>query len=217
MSKYLLIYIYDAYCSWCYGFSPVIKQLAQDYKARCDLEVLSGGMIIGNSTHPISHMAPYIQGVYRQVEALTGIRFGTDFLWHIFHPQESDWQLNSEKPAIALCVFKHFYPEEALSFVSDLQYALNYEGRDLGDDEAYRHLLEKYRIPPDVFYRLLHSKVFKEQAYHEFSLVKQLQVSGFPTLLLQENESKLHLLARGFIDYNTLDIRLQNVLASLPG
>ena len=35
-------------------------------------------------------------------------------------------------------------------FATDLQYALNYEGRDLTDDEAYRHLLAKYSLDEAV-------------------------------------------------------------------
>ena len=42
----VVIYCYDAYCGWCYGFSPVIKQIAEEYKDHFDIEVLSGGMII---------------------------------------------------------------------------------------------------------------------------------------------------------------------------
>lgn len=102
-----------------------------------------------------------------------------------------------------------------MQFASDLQYALHFEGRDLTDDEAYRHLLEKYSINPETFYSKLKSEEYKEQAYYEFSLVKQLQVTGYPCVLLQVNESKFHLLARGYTDYDTLKARLDNVLKEL--
>lgn len=206
-----LIYCYDAYCGWCYGFSPVMKKIAEQYKNEFAMEVLSGGMMIGDVVQPIEKIAGYIQGAYKNVEELTGIKFGEDFLWHINHPDQSDWVMNSEKSAIALCVFKEFYPERQLEFAGDLQYALNYEGRDLCDDEAYRHLLEKYGIHPEAFYTKLHSDEFKEQAYYEFSLCKQLNVTGFPCLFLQKNESKFYLLARGFTDYETLNERIKNV------
>ncbi|MES1224842.1 MAG: DsbA family protein, partial [Bacteroidota bacterium] len=152
-----LYYCYDAYCGWCYGFSPVIKQIAEAYKDKFNFEVLSGGMIIDEKPKPISVLAGYIKNAYKVVEDHTGIKFGSDFLWHINNPDKSDWFLNSEKSAIALCVFKDYYPEQQVAFASDLQYALNYEGRDLCDDEAYRHLLEKYNIPAEDFYHKLHS------------------------------------------------------------
>ncbi|UAY51942.1 DsbA family protein [Ferruginibacter albus] len=210
--KPILIYCYDAYCGWCYGFSPVMKKIAEEYKNDLDIEVLSGGMFIGESKMPIEKIAGFIKDAYKRVEDLTGITFGEDFLWHINNPDKSDWVMNSEKPAIALCIFKEYYPEKQLDFASDLQYALNFEGRDLDDDEAYRHLLEKYAVTAEDFYAKLHSNEFKEQAYYEFNLCKQLNVSGFPCVFLQKDESKFYMLANGFTDYETVKDRLGKVL-----
>ena len=207
-----IFYCYDAYCGWCYGFSPVIKKIAQEYIDKFEFEVLSGGMIIGEQVQPISTIAPYIKNAYKKVEELTGIKFGEDFLWHINNPEESDWRMNSEKPAIALCIFKEYHPDKQIDFAYDLQYALNYEGRDLDDDEAYHHLLEKYSIVPEAFYTKLKSKAYKEQAYCEFALCKQLQVTGFPQVFLQLSESKFHLLAKGYTIFEDLEGRIKNVL-----
>ncbi len=207
-----LYYCYDAYCGWCYGFSPVIKRVYEKYKDSMAFEVLSGGMILPEKPQPIRVLAPYIQDAYKTVETYTGIKFGKDWLWHIFHPDESDWFPSSEKPAIAMSVFKDYHPDLAVLFASDLQYALHEEGRDLTDDEAYRHLLEKYKIPADEFYSRLRSEEYKKKAYEEFALVKQLRVTGFPTVYLQISEARLHLLARGYTDYTTLQAGIQRVL-----
>ncbi len=208
----LLIYCYDAYCGWCYGFSPVIKKIAEEFKDKLDTDVLSGGMIVSEKLAHISGIAPYIQKTYKTVEETTGIKFGSDFLWHIFNYEDSDWYPNSEKPAIAMCIFKEFYPERTVEFASNLQYALNYEGRDLTDDKAYRHLLEKYSIRSEIFYERLHSDDYKQKAYYEFSLVKQLQVNGYPTVFIQTGELKFHMVGRGYTDYETLKQRIENVL-----
>ncbi|MBY0534831.1 MAG: DsbA family protein [Chitinophagaceae bacterium] len=210
-----LIYCYDAYCGWCYGFSPVIRKISEEFKEDFRFEVLSGGMIITETPIPISSTAAYIQKAYKTVEEYTGIEFGQDYLWHIFNPDQSDWFPSSEKPSIALCIFKEIKPELQVSFASDLQHALHYEGRDLCDDEAYRHLLEKYELDPDDFYTKLHSESYKEKAYYEFSLCKQLQVTGYPTVFVQANESKYYLVAKGYTDHATLSERLKNVIAEL--
>jgi putative protein-disulfide isomerase len=199
-----IYYCYDAYCGWCYGFSPVIRRIFEEYRQVLAFEVLSGGMILPEKPQPISVMAGYIQQAYKTVEERTGIRFGQDWLWHIVHPEESDWYPSSEKPAIALCVFKEYHPDLAVPFAGELQYALHFEGRDLCDDEAYRHLLEKYTIPEAEFYAKLHDPAYKERAYDEFALVRKLKVTGFPTVFLQVNESKFYLLTRGYSDYATV-------------
>lgn len=210
-----IIYCYDAYCGWCYGFSPVIKKIAEEYKSQFAFEVLSGGMILTDTPKPISATAKYISEAYKRVEEYTGIQFGQDYLWHIFNPDKSDWFPSSEKPAIALCVFKDYHPDNQIAFAADLQYALHYEGRDLCDNEAYRHLLEKYQIPADEFYSKLKDPEYKERAYYEFALCKQLKVSGYPAVLLQISESKFYLLARGYTDYDSLKERFDSVLAEL--
>lgn len=207
-----IIYCYDVYCGWCYGFSPVIKKIAAEYHNKLDVEVLSGGMMVGEQVMPIEKIGPYIASSYSRVEELTGIKFGEEFLWHCKNPGKSDWVMNSEKPAIALCIIKEHSPQQQLEFAGDLQYALNYEGRDLDDDEAYRHLLDKYNLPPDVFYSKLKSDEYKDMAYYEFSLMKQLQVNGFPTVFIQTGELKFVMIARGYTDYETVKQRVDNVL-----
>jgi putative protein-disulfide isomerase len=208
----MLLYCYDAYCGWCYGFSPVIKKIAETYKNVMPTDVLSGGMVLPEKPTHIRVSAGYIVSAYKNVEELTGIKFGEDYLWHIKNPEESDWHPSSEKPAIAMCVFKEFYPERAVEFASDLQQALYNEGRDLTDDEAYRHLLEKYSIQPETFYEKLKSEEYKEMAYYEFALMKQLQVTGFPCVFVQTGDTKFNLVARGYTDYETLKDRIDKVL-----
>ncbi|MFT3932334.1 MAG: DsbA family protein [Chitinophagaceae bacterium] len=210
-----IIYCYDAYCGWCYGFSPVIKKLAEEYQQQFHFEVLSGGMIITETPRSIAVTASYIEKAYKTVEEYTGIKFGEDYLWHIRNPDKSDWFPSSEKPAIALCIFKEHFSDKQVAFAADLQYALHFEGRDLCDDEAYRHLLEKYELNAEDFYSKLHSEAYKEKAYYEFSLVKQLQVTGFPAVLMQASETKFFLLARGYTDYETMHQRIENLLKDL--
>ncbi|MBL7759476.1 MAG: DsbA family protein [Sediminibacterium sp.] len=212
--KPILFYCYDAYCGWCYGFSDVMKKIAAENPG-LQIEVLSGGMILPETPVHISATAGYIQKAYKTVEDYTGVTFGPDYLWHINHPDLSDWYPNSEKPAIALSIFKEIYPDRQVEFAGDLQYALHFEGRDLTDDEAYRHLLEKYSIQPELFYEKLHSETYRDKAYYEFSLVKQLQVTGFPAVLMQVTETKFHLLARGYTSYEDMKQRLTAVLATL--
>ena len=211
----ILIYCYDAYCGWCYGFSPVIKKIAAKYTNELGIEVLSGGMIFEEEPRHIGAIAGYVQEAYKTVEATTGIRFGKDFLWHIFNPDQSDWYPDSTKPAVALCILKEYHPARAVDIAADLQHALNYEGRDLTDDEAYRHLLTGYGIPEHDFYTKLRSEEYREKAYYEFALVKQLQVTGYPTVLLQVSDAKFYLLSRGYTDYDTLSGRIEKVMDEL--
>ena len=111
-----------------------------------------------------------------------------------------------------MCIFKEYYPDQQVSFAADLQYAFHFEGRDLTDDEAYRRLLGKYNIPAEDFYEKLQEEEYKEQAYYEFALCKQLQVTGFPAVFIQTSELKFHMAARGYTDFETLTGRIETIL-----
>ena len=208
-----IIYCYDAYCGWCYGFSPVIKQIWENHKDKFEFETISGGMIPIESTQHIGGIASYIKDAYKTVENMTGVTFGPDYLWHINHPDESDWFPNSEMAAIAMAIFREVHPEQTVAFASDLQYALHFEGRDLTDKEAYRHLVEKYQLNEEDFYSKLASSDYKEKAYYDFALIQQLRVNGFPSVFLQLEESKLYMIARGFSDLVSVENRINKILA----
>jgi putative protein-disulfide isomerase len=190
-----IIYCYDAYCGWCYGFSPVIQQIWENHKGQFEFET------------------SYIKDAYKTVENMTGVTFGPDYLWHINHPDESDWFPNSEMAAIAMAIFREVYPDQTIAFASDLQYALHFEGRDLTDKEAYRHLVERYQLDEEEFFSKLTSSDYKEKAYYDFALVQQLRVNGFPTVFLQLEESKLYMIARGYSDLDTVENRINKILA----
>jgi putative protein-disulfide isomerase len=207
-----LIYCYDAYCGWCYGFSEVIKKINSEYRTKLNFEVLSGGMILPEQPVSIAATATYLENIYPKIEETTGIKFGEDYLWHITHPGASDWYPSSQKPAIALCVFKDYYPDKQVSFAADLQFALHFEGRDRTDDEAYRLLLDKYNIPADEFFEKVTDEEYKEQAYDEFAFCKQLNVTGFPAIFIQLTESKYYLIAEGYTDFEILKERIEKII-----
>jgi putative protein-disulfide isomerase len=46
-------------------------------------------------------------------------------------------------------------------------------------------------------------------------LCKQLQVTGFPAVLMQVSDQKFYLLSRGYSSYEELSARVENVLGEL--
>lgn len=195
-----LIYIYDPICGWCYGFTPVIQQIQAQFKNEISVEVLSGGMLLSANRRPASAMFNYIKEAHKQVEATTGITFGQPFLEQYLR---SDDVMDSEKPSIALTVFKHYQPENAVNFAHDMQVALNLEGKSLNDDQTYRELLEKYNIPADQFLQHMQEDDNKYATHQEFNIVQQWGITGFPAAILEKDE-QLYLIARGFTPMDKL-------------
>lgn len=208
-------YCYDAHCGWCYGFSKSITQFQEQFATQFHFEVLSGGMIPKEFARPIKATARFILEEHKRVEELSGASFGPAFLWHIQNPDDSDWFPESLTPAIALCVFKQFVPQQQVQVAADIQKAQFAEGRDLSDGEAYRHLLAKYQIPEEAFYQKLKDPTYEEQARYEFALCKQLQVTAFPKLLLQVSDTKFYLVSEGFTPIDILTNRVEAILQEL--
>lgn len=212
MQKLKIIYVYDALCGWCYGFSPVIKSIYEHKQDQFDFEVLSGGMMLGDRSGPIGVVASYIKTAYKRVEETTSITFGEGFLTHL---ERGELVLDSEKPAIALSAFKSYQSEKAILFAHDLQDCLYHDGRDLNDDDVYRYLAVNYGIDPDEFAYKMQQEEFKKAAYYDFALAKQLQVSGYPAVLLQNADNHFYLLTSGFADLQTIEARIDSVLQEL--
>jgi putative protein-disulfide isomerase len=207
--KPLLIYCYDAYCGWCYGFSSVLTQFWSSFQEKFDFEVLSAGMILPAQPAHISLIASHMRDTCKAVTSLSGVEFGADYMWHINEPAQSDWYPDSRKPSIALCILKDYFPDRQVQLAADIQHLLFAEGRDLCDNEAYRELLQQYQVPPGEFFDRLNSETYSEKANEEFSVVKQLKVTGYPALLLNMVEGKYYQVCTGYTDYESLVARLQ--------
>jgi len=212
-SKLEVIYVYDALCGWCYGFSGVMSKFYEERKDDFSFEVISGGMILGGEREgPIANSSDLIKSHLPNVEQTTGVKFGAGFLKVL---EEGTQFQSSEKPAIALSVFKSFFPEKAILFASDLQEAKYNSGADLCADETYKNIISKYKINADDFLEKLNSEAFKQAAYYDFALAKQLQVSGYPAAFIKAGDRNFYMIAKGYADFETMELRIENVLKQL--
>ena len=71
-----LIYVFDSYCGWCYGFGPAIRERA----ARDDIfvEVRHGSLFGGDRAASLGAFA-HIPQANARIAALTGARFGDGY------------------------------------------------------------------------------------------------------------------------------------------
>lgn len=207
----ILIYCYDAYCGWCYGFSKTISEVETYYNQNIQFETLSGGMVTPKTPTHISVTANYILQAIPKVTATTGVKFGSDFIWHLENPTQTDWFPDSTKPSIAACIIKEKNPLLQIKFIEALQFGLFVEGRDLTDDEAYRHLLPLFNFESEEFYLKLKDEKYKKMALNEFDMCEKLQVKGFPAIYLQHN-NKIYTVANGFTNKEVIIERINKII-----
>lgn len=207
MEKPKVIYVFDPMCGWCYGFSPVIKEVENEYKQKFNFEIISGGMVVGDREGPIGDFADYILSAYKRVESTTGIKFGEPYLELL---RKKDYFTSSVKPSIALSYIKEVKPEIAISFAHDMQRLFYYDGQLLHLDESYLPLIEKYKLDKIAFYNALNSEHYKLKAFTDFNTSKQLGVTGFPTVLVFKNE-KYHVISSGYTSKKELVKALERI------
>ncbi|MCC6281022.1 MAG: DsbA family protein [Saprospiraceae bacterium] len=199
-----IIYLYDALCGWCYGFSPVMQRIHEKYAGQIEFEVMSGGMIMGLRAGPIGEVAPYIAKAYTDVENATGIKFGAPFLEQILAPGTAIF--SSEMPGIAMTVFRKQRPEQVMEFAHVLQNALYSSGIELSIAENYIPLVESFGLSGPEFVEALQNEENRYETMLEFQTVANWGVNGFPTVLLKPaSDHQYYMIARGYTSFERLD------------
>lgn len=205
-----IIYVYDALCGWCFGFSPVIAKIADAYKDQLQVEVLSGGLRVGEAVGTIDEVAPYIKTAYKDVEMATGVKFGSAFIEKQLQP--GTMRLNSLPPAMALTAIKEKYPTKALTAASLLHKMIYVEVYAPEDTLGYIWLSKALDISSDYLLAALQDSVVLQKTLQEFQQCVTLGGTSFPTVLLQKNDGTTQILLKGFVTEQELKKRIAHAL-----
>lgn len=206
MEKPTVIYVFDPMCGWCYGFSPVISEIAKTYEKDFTFEVISGGMVIGDREGPIGDMADYILSAIPRLQEYTGVEIGAPYIELL---KEGTYFSSSEMPSIALQVFKYLSDKNAIQFAHDIQYALFYHGKSLNDINTYLQLIEPHNIDREAFIACMNDPKFSVATYKEFNYADELGATGYPTTLLQKG-NEITVLARGYVAKDRMTTLLES-------
>lgn len=197
-----IYYFFDVLCGWCYGFSPVIEQLFEKYRANMHFEIFSGGMITGDRVGPIGQVAAYIKEAHKTVEDTTAVSFGEAFLKGVL--DEGSTVFSSVPPSLALSVFKMHQKEQAIPFAGTLQKAIYHDGIDPNDYEQYGKLAEQYGLDGKVFVEQMKSSQATALMEKEFKITHEAGVQGFPTMVAAVG-NEMYVLTRGWAPFEKLD------------
>ena len=197
-----VVYVYDALCGWCYGFSPVMSQFQEKHKDSLAFEVVSGGMITGNRIGPIGEVASYISWAYKDVEKATNVKFGNDFLNKTL--KDGNAVFTSIPTAIALSVFKKIQQENSVAFASALQKAIYYDGIEPENYAAYGNIAAEFGLDSTDFVLQMKDTINVQNAANDFKKSNDLGVTGFPTVFI-EVDGVYHKIASGYVPFNVLE------------
>ena len=206
-----IIYVYDAMCGWCFGFSNVIYRIYEEYKNDFNFEVLSGGMIIGQGVTPAYKMKDFILKAYPRVEQITGVKFGEPYL-ELF--KEGSYLLNSELASEVITVVKEIRPDLTFEIVKELQYVHFVLGHTLNSLVTYESILNKKGVDLNQFNKVISNPETKSKTFKEFAFVKQLGINGFPAVLLF-HKNKYYSISSGFAKYEDVKEIIESIKENL--
>lgn len=202
-----LHYFYDALCGWCYGFSPVILRIQEQWANRLAVQVYSGGMIQGDRIGPLAEVAPYIRSAYKEVEARTGVQFGVAFIDQL---EEGAMVMDSLPPAQSLAVMKRLRPERQLAYASALQKGIYFHGHSPRASSWQIDAAVELGANRVAFAQALHHPDSVQHAEEDFRQSGRFGIQGFPSLVLQTPD-EYFLIARGYRPYEELNAVLEEI------
>ncbi|RZU63087.1 DsbA family protein [Zhihengliuella halotolerans] len=180
MTRIELTYAFDAYCGWCYGFSPALHDFAAANADRIRLRVLSGGLFSGTAAGPISAY-PHIPEANERITRLTGVTFGDRYVQML---ADGTTVMDSTAAAAGLAALRRQAPERVLEFTAAIQNAWYQQGCDLRDAAVYRAIAAEHGLDVEAVAEAWNDRSALVEAESDFRTVRQLDVHQYPTLLV---------------------------------
>ncbi|MCC3215608.1 DsbA family protein [Chryseobacterium sp. X308] len=203
-----LYYFTDPMCSWCYGFSPVMKKLKESYPD-IDLQIISGGFAPGSTQKVTKEYKDFLAYHWRSVSLRSGQYFD-----HSMKFVSDSFHYDTEPSSRALVVVQRFLPEKDFEFLSLMQKSFYVEGKDITNDGVLAELAEELGIEKKTFLEGFHSEEIKLKTAQGFQFSRQLGVKGFPTLLTLENGT-VKVLTHGFQSFESLKEIIEERLTTM--
>lgn len=177
MSK--LYYIHDPMCSWCYAFRPVLGQLLDRLPNEISLVRLLGGLAADTDEIMSQDVQQYVQSHWHRIEErVPGTRFNFDF-WQQNQPKRSTYP--ACRAVIAAREQGASYDHQMTEAIQDAYYL---QAKNPSDDLQLIEIATELGLDKKRFELDLSSTETQVVLEKEIQLARQLDVMGFPTLLL---------------------------------
>lgn len=206
MNAPILWYFADPMCSWCWGFSPVIETLRDEYRDRMKIVLVLGGL--RHETAPMTAAGrEEILHHWQQVLARTGQPFR-------FEDALPDGFVYDTEPACrAVVTVSGINPARIFPLFKAIQHAFYAEARDVTQAEVLAGLAAGPGIDREVFLQAFESDAARARTQAHFKQARQAGVRGFPALILQQG-TQLHPVCNGCQPLDTVRAAIDAGLAA---
>lgn len=175
-ARFVLVYIVDPMCSWCYAFAPSWRALVEDCGRSVALRYVMGGLAPDSDAPMPEPMRAAIADTWRAIERRTGADFNHDF-WRLNEPRRSTWPACRAVIAAAL-VREGAGPE----MIEAIQRAYYREARNPSLDEVLIDIAESIGLDRGRFADEFHGDEVRRDFAADLALTRDLGVAGFPAV-----------------------------------
>ena len=206
MSSPILWYFADPMCSWCWGFSPVIETLRDQYRERMKIALVLGGL--RHETAPMSGaQREEILHHWQQVHARTGQPFRFE------DALPPGFVYDTEPACRAVVTAGGLDPALTFPLFKAIQSAFYAEGRDVAETGTLVELAAGLGLDGSVFRREFDSNSARARTQAHFRQARLAGVRGFPTLIVQRG-TRLTPVSRGCQPLETVRAAIDAALAA---
>ncbi|MGN7874256.1 DsbA family protein [Roseateles sp. 22389] len=189
-----VVYVMDAYCGWCWGFSERMRAFEAANRHRVAFTVLSGGLFVGARATAIANY-PHIPEANDRIARLTGAVFGERYRALL---QAGTMVMDSLDAAAGLAALRALAPERAVHWAHELQAAFYGQGLSLSEPTTIAAIAKANGLDEALVLRHLADGSARALAAADFDLAhRQLGASAYPTLLFLEGDRVHQLPATG--------------------
>jgi putative protein-disulfide isomerase len=199
-----LLYFADPMCSWCYGYSTVISQLAKTHA----VQTIMGGLR-GIETPPMTLATrEKIQAHWKHVEDATA-KAGAPVTFEFQHGIPEGFVYNTEPACRAVVLVQQWKPESVLPFMAAVQKEFYGKGKDVTQATRLAAIAEDVGFNAAEFLKRFDAKETATATQEQFITTQQFGVTGFPALMI-EKDGEWHPISMG---YTPLDVAEQKIAA----
>ena len=187
----ILHYFSDPMCSWCWGFTPVMEKIKEEFGDRLKIAMVLGGLRPYNKEILKSTDRNYIIHHWQDVHKFTGQPFQFE------NAMPEGFIYDTEIPSRAVITFTHYNPQELFAFLKSVQHAFYAEAKNVTDENVLASLADKFGIDRTTFLNRFHSEEMKQKTKAHFLKAQSFGVQVFPTTVLQGPKG-YYLLSKGY-------------------
>ncbi|RZU62893.1 DsbA family protein [Zhihengliuella halotolerans] len=209
-----LIYVFDAYCGWSYGFTDTLGAIARRHP-ELEVTVVSGGLFTGNGVRPIREFGS-VRDINARISDSTGVEFGSAYEDLV---TEGSFAMDSADAARGVAALRALSaPSGMPSMIRTLHEAFFIHGLSLSDPQTIGGggggVAARKGLDPDEARRGYLSPASETAAREDLAMAAQLGVSGFPTLLVADGQRSV-VLGAGAASSDDIERRLEHARAAL--